>query len=470
MQTIAFPKGFLWGAATAAYQIEGSAAADGRGPSIRDRFSHTEGKVRDGDTGDVACDHYRRWAEDVGLMTELGLNAYRFSISWSRVLPEGKGRLNPAGLAFYDRLVDALLEKGIEPSATLYHWDLPQATQDEGGWANRDIVGRFADYSALMYDKLGDRVPRWYTHNEPWVVAYAGHLQGRHAPGIADLKTAVAVSHHLLLSHAAAVEAFRTYGRSAANRGTARGGEIGIVLNLYPCVPASASATDTAATQLADQHHNRWFLDPIYRGSYPAELFARFEAAGAAPPIHAGDLERIASAKTDFLGVNYYFRKVVAACEAGAPEMSAASAPPAAVFAEVKPKGAPYTQIGWEVWPAGLTDLLLRLKADYGDPRLFVTENGAAFGDATFQANGEVDDEDRRSFLEGHFRAAAEAIAAGARLEGFFVWSLLDNFEWAQGYSKRFGLIRVDYPTQKRIWKKSARWYRKVIAANGIEE
>jgi beta-glucosidase len=454
-----FPADFRWGAATAAYQIEGAAAEDGRGECIWDRFSHTPGKVRDGDTGDVACDHYRRYREDVGLMENLGIDAYRFSLSWSRLLPVGSGAANQAGLDFYDRLIDSLLAAGIEPSATLYHWDLPQALQDRGGWAERDTVSRFRDYADLAYRRYGDRVKRWYTHNEPWVVAFAGHLQGRHAPGAADLATAVAVSHHLLLSHAEAVEAYRSSAGSAD-------GEIGIVLNLYPCVPASASPADAEAAALADGYQNRWFLDPLYRGSYPADVLSRFDAAGAAPPAAPGDLERIAGAETDFLGVNYYFRKVLRAASAGEPVPH-----PVLPIAEVKPAGAPYTEIGWEVWPAGLTDLLLRLKADYGNPRLLVTENGAAFADPAPSADPEagrvVEDEDRRSFLEAHFAAALDAIRAGARLEGFYVWSLMDNFEWAQGYSKRFGIFAVDYATQTRTWKRSALWYRDFLASAG---
>lgn len=460
-----FPSDFAWGAATAAYQIEGSASADGRGPCIWDTFSHLPGKTRDGDTGDVACDHYRRYLADVALMNELGINAYRFSVSWSRVLPHGSGRVNEAGLGFYDRLVDSLLERGIAPSATLYHWDLPQALQDSGGWASRDTTERFRDYASVLFDRLGDRVRRWYTHNEPWVAAFAGHLQGRHAPGIADLSTAVAASHHLLLSHAMAVEAYR---QSSASAGRELGAkrEIGIVLNLYPCVSAGNSREDAEAASLSDAYQNRWFLDPLYRGEYPADLLARFTAGNAAPPVRDGDLSYIAAQKTDFLGVNYYFRKVVRA--ATADEIASKAVPHASLpIIETKPAGAPYTAIGWEVWPDGLRDLLVRLKSEYGNPRLLITENGAAFDDPAPVSDPEfgriVNDEDRRAFLESHLSAAKDAIRDGCRLEGFYVWSLLDNFEWAQGYSKRFGIIRVDYATQERVWKKSGAWYRQFL-------
>lgn len=453
-----FPKDFLWGAATAAYQVEGAAAEGGRGPSIWDTFSHLPGATRDGDTGDVACDHYHRYKEDIEILKDMGVNAYRFSISWSRVLPSGRGAANSAGIEFYDRLVDELLEAGIQPSATLYHWDLPQALQDEGGWASRDIVGRFRDYAALMFERYGDRVKLWYTHNEPWVVAFAGHLQGRHAPGIADLATAVKVPHHLLLSHAEAVSAYRS--------SSAGDGDIGIVLNLYPCVPASDREEDRAAATLCDGYHNRLFLDPLYKGSYPADLLARFEAAGARVPIQEGDLERIAAGKPDFLGVNYYFRKVL---RAATPQEAASGAVPhsALPFVETKPVGAPYTAMNWEVWPEGLTDLLQRIKADYGDPRMLVTENGAAYADSAPVAHDEkrvvIDDEERRAFIESHIEAALEARRSGVRLDGYFAWSLLDNFEWAQGYSKRFGLVGVDYGTQKRTWKKSGLWYRSFL-------
>ncbi len=455
-----FPKDFRWGAATAAFQIEGASDQDGRGPCIWDTFCAIPGKVRDGDTGKTACDHYHRYQEDVNLMAELGINAYRFSLSWSRLLPTGStsgaGALNDKGVAFYDHLVDALLEKGIEPSATLYHWDLPQALQDKGGWVNRDTVYRFRDYAELAFKLYGDRVKRWYTHNEPWVAAFAGHLQGRHAPGIADLSSAVAVSHHLHISHALAVEAFR---KSAVGDG-----QIGMVLNLYPVVAASDSAEDAAAAELCDAYQNRWFLDPLYRGTYPAELRARFEAAGAPVPEAAGDAGLLKAQKTDFLGVNYYFRKVVRA--ASTETLAKGAIPhPTLPFEEIIPEGAWRTEMGWEVYAPGLTELLTRVAADYGNPAMVITENGAAFkDDAAKGSDYAVEDEDRRVFLESHLVEALRCIRQGVRLEGYYEWSLMDNFEWAHGYHKRFGLFRVDYNTLKRSWKKSGRWYQSFLA------
>jgi len=434
-----FPATFRFGAATAAYQIEGAAHEGGRGPCIWDTFAALPGKTVRQESGAVACDHYHRWADDLDLLKDLGVDSYRFSISWSRVFPEGTGASNPQGIAFYDRLIDGLIDRGIEPCATLYHWDLPQALQDRGGWGNREVVGWFEDYAEAMFGAFGDRVKTWYTHNEPWVVAWAGHHAGRHAPGATDAKLAVQVCHHLLLAHAGAIEAYR---------GSRRGdGRIGAVLNLYPMVPATDSPADQAAARLLDGHHNRWWLDPILKGTYPADQMAHYRSLGLAPEIEPGDLDRLAGAKSDFLGVNYYFRKVVRAAE-GTPLLP---------LEEVKPAGT-YTAMNWESKPEALVDLLVRLKEDYGDLPLSITENGAAFDDARI-VEGEVDDEDRRTFLEGHFAAARKALDRGVRLESWFVWSLLDNYEWAFGYDKRFGLFRVDYETQKRSWKKSSRWY-----------
>ncbi len=435
-----FPGDFRWGAATAAYQIEGAWATDGRGPCIWDTFAAIPGHTVRQESGAVACDHYHLWKDDLDLLKDLGIDAYRFSISWSRVFPEGTGASNPVGWAFYDRLIDGLLERGIAPCATLYHWDLPQALQDRGGWGNRDIVGWFEDYAEAMFGAFGDRVKTWYTHNEPWVVAWAGHAIGRHAPGLSDRKLAVQVTHHLLLSHAAAIEAYRN-----SRQGD---GQIGAVLNLYPMVPATSSPQDHAAARLLDGHHNRWWLDPVLKGTYPQDTWDHYASLGIAPRVEPGDLDRLAGAKSDFLGVNYYFRKVVAA--GGGDDLLP--------LTEVKPTGAPYTSMSWEVWPEGLYDLLVRLKADYGDIPLAITENGAAFPDEQL-TDGVVDDEDRRSFLEGHFAAALKAVKAGVNLKDYFVWSLLDNYEWAHGYDKRFGLFRVDYETQKRTWKRSSRWY-----------
>ncbi len=444
--TVEFPEAFVWGAATASYQIEGGVREGGRGESIWDRFSHTPGKIQNGDTGDVACDHYHRYAEDVELMAELGLTAYRFSIAWPRIFPEGKGRINPQGLDFYNRLVDCLLEASIEPFATLYHWDLPQALQEEGGWANRDTVGYFADYTAAMSRELGDRIHHWITHNEPWVVAFLGHATGEHAPGLKDSATALQVAHHLLLSHGEAVPILREHGDADTR--------VGITLNLHPVHPASESQADEEAARRVDGNRNRWFLDPLFKGRYPEDMLDWYD--DKAPNIRPGDLDRIA-VPTDFLGVNYYFRDVVEA----APQEKHLQAN------SIKPQGAEYTEMGWEIYPEGLYELLMRLHREYQVSRLYVTENGAAFADE-LGADGQVHDPRRVKYLQEHFVQAHRAIQDGAPLAGYFVWTLLDNFEWAFGYSKRFGLIYVDYPTQERIVKESGRWYREVIAENRV--
>ncbi|MDR3170822.1 MAG: beta-glucosidase, partial [Treponema sp.] len=412
-----FPKNFLWGAATASFQIEGSPEGDGRGNCIWDTFCSTPGKVQDGDTGKLACDHYRRYQEDVELMAELGIKTYRFSLAWSRVLPDGYGAVNQKGIDFYKRLIDALLTKNIQPAVTLYHWDLPQRLQDAGGWASRDTCEYFRDYANLAFEHFGDKVPFWYTHNEPWCVAFAGNLQGRHAPGNQNLGTAVAVSHHLLLSHGMAVDAYRT--------SKAKGGNIGIVLNLYPTVPASLHEADKAAADLSDKYQNRWFLDPLYRGAYPADLRRDFEKAGAPVPEKPGDLSYIAEQKTDFLGVNYYFRKILRA--ATQDECARGRTPhPTLPIVEVIPENVRLTDMGWEVYPQGLTDLLKRLKADYEDPRIVITENGVACSDTALVKNQPyaVDDEDRRSFIEEHLAASLKAIEEGVQLTGYYVWSL----------------------------------------------
>jgi len=441
-----FPQGFLWGAATSAYQIEGAWNEDGKGPSIWDTFSHMPGKIRDGSNGDVACDHYHRWREDVALMKELGLKAYRFSVSWPRVLPQGRGPINPKGLDFYDRLVDALLAAGIEPFLTLYHWDLPQALQDLGGWANRDVAYYFADYAAVLVRRLGDRVRWWATHNEPWVVAWLGHGLGEHAPGLRNLKVALQVAHNLLLSHGLAADVLRDGGKDA---------RVGIILNLSPIHPASAKPEDVQAAQQVDGFYNRWFLDPLFRGSYPADVWALFAPQGLLPHVTPGDMARMAR-RVDFLGINYYTRAVVAH-------------DPEAEFGVryVHVEGSTYTEMGWEVYPQGLYELLVRLHREYKIPALLVTENGAAFPDA-LTPEGRVHDANRKDYLRAHFLAAHRALQEGVPLLGYFVWSLLDNFEWAYGYTKRFGLIYVDFPTQRRILKDSALWYRQVIAENAV--
>lgn len=442
-----FPKGFAWGAATAAYQIEGAAAEGGRGPSIWDGFCRIPGKTVDGESGDVACDHYHRFREDVGIMKELGLKAYRFSISWSRIFPEGRGRVNEEGVAFYGALLDELAGAGIKPMATLYHWDLPQALEDVGGWARPDIADIFADYADYAFRAFGDRVDSWITFNEPWVSAYAGHFAGRHAPGKTDFALAVKVSHNLILSHAKAIERYR----AALSPGA---GGIGAALNLYPIYPADPeSKADAAVAAFADGYHNRWFLDPMLKGTYPEDMLAFFRARGALPEIAAADMETIAAARSDFLGINYYLRKVVRA-DPGAPVIG---------YSEVKPPLSAYTGMGWEIYPRGLYELLARIRDEYGNPRAIVTENGAAFGDER-REGGLIADDDRLDFIRSHLEEARRAIADGSRLEGYYAWSLLDNFEWAFGYGKRFGLIGVDYATQERIWKKSAAWYKAAIA------
>ncbi|HKO16573.1 MAG TPA: GH1 family beta-glucosidase [Gemmatimonadaceae bacterium] len=441
---IRFPEGFLWGAATSAYQIEGSPLADGAGASIWQRFAHTPGRTHDGETGDVACDHYRRWASDVALMRELGLTAYRFSISWSRVLPRGRGRVNPPGLGFYERLVDGLLAAGIQPAVTLYHWDLPAALDDLGGWLNPDIAGWFADYSQVLFDALDDRVPMWATLNEPWVVTDGGYLHGALAPGHRNLYEAPIATHNLLRAHAAAVQAYRA-------RGTHR---IGIVVNLEPKYAASERPEDAAATRRADAYMNRQYLDPVLLGRYPEEMPEIF---GDAWPEHpAAELEQLRQ-PIDFVGVNYYTRSVT---------RDDAAAWPVRAGRVLQPRHA-YTETSWEVYPPGLTDALAWLTARYGRVPLYVTENGAAFYDPPQPVNGCVDDPLRVAYYRAHLRAAHDAMQAGADLRGYFAWSLLDNYEWSLGYSKRFGLVHVDYATQQRTPKASARFYQRVIESRG---
>ncbi|MBS0373973.1 MAG: beta-glucosidase [Proteobacteria bacterium] len=445
MSTRAFPPGFVWGAATAAYQIEGSPLADGAGPSIWHRFAHTPGRVRDGDTGDVACDHYRRWREDLDLMRDLGLNAYRFSLAWGRLLPEGRGRLNAAGAGFYDRLVDGLLERGIEPMVTLYHWDLPAALDDRGGWLNPDCAGWFAEYAERAYRLLDGRVKRWVTLNEPWVVADGGYLHGVLAPGHRSAFEAAIAARHLLLAHGAAVAAYRAQGRH----------EIGLVVNLEPKVAASAAAADQAATLRADAYMNRQYLDPVFRGSCPEALR---EVFGAAWRDWRAEEFTAAGQRLDFLGINYYTRGVT---RADPSQWPLGAAP-------VVQRGSTYTETGWEVWPAALTDVLVRVARDYGDPPIFITENGAAFYDPPVAIDGRVRDPLRVDYLHRHLGAVHDAIAAGVDVRGYFVWSLLDNLEWAHGYSKRFGIVHVDFATQRRTPKDSAQYYRRVAAANAL--
>jgi beta-glucosidase len=456
MAKVSFPRPFLWGAATSSYQIEGAAGEDGRGESIWDRFARTPGKVEDGSNGDTACDHYHRYREDVGLMKRLGLEAYRFSVAWPRIQPTGRGRPNPRGLDFYSRLVDELLEAGIVPFATLYHWDLPQPLQDEGGWPARATAEAFVEYASLVGRALGDRVKDWVTHNEPWCASVLGHQRGLHAPGIQDWGAALAAAHHLLLSHGWAVPALRR---------ESPGARVGITLNLVPAVPASPSPADYDACRHFDGHFNRWFLDPLYGRRYPADMVADYVAAGHLPPggltwCLPGDLDAIA-APCDFLGVNYYMRAVVRS-----------DALPEAENLPRTVQLAPATEataMGWEVYPEGLFQILTRVHLAYGPPRIYVTENGASYAVGP-DASGRVPDEQRVRFLRDHFLAAHRAMDAGVPLGGYFVWSLLDNFEWDRGYSQRFGVVWVDYATQARLPKDSALWYQAVIAENAVND
>lgn len=439
MTTAQFPPDFVWGAATAAYQVEGAVSEDGRGESIWDRFATIPGKIVNGDDGDIACDSYHRYHEDVRLMRDLGLNAFRFSISWPRILPEGRGWPNAAGLDFYDRFVDELLENGIEPFVTLYHWDLPQALEDLGGWPARDTVEAFADYAEVVAARLGDRVRHWITQNEPWVVSWLGYGRGEHAPGRASEAEAIAAAHHVLLSHGRVVEVLRR---------EAPGAEVGITIDLIPMHTLTDSEADAAAAREEDGVRNRWILDPVLLGEYPEELLQRFE-----PSLPAGwseDLSLI-GAPIDFLGVNYYRRHIVRAGADGHTPVV------------IDPADGEFTDMGWEVYPDGLYELLVGLRDAYRLPPLHITENGAAFTDN--RQNGSVDDPQRTSYIERHLAAISRAIEEGVPVHGYFVWSLLDNFEWSRGYSQRFGIVYVDYETLERVPKGSYRWYRDFIAS-----
>ncbi|MBF8282408.1 MAG: beta-galactosidase [Anaerolineales bacterium] len=441
-----FPDNFIWGIATSAYQIEGAWNEDGRGLSIWDAFCHTPGKIHEGETGDVAVDHYHRWAEDVRLIADLGPKAYRFSTAWPRILPEGAGAVNPAGLDFYDRLVDALLTHGITPYVTLYHWDLPQTLQDRGGWANRDTAQHFAEYARVVCERLGDRVTHWITHNEPAVAAVAGHFTGEHAPGLQDLFATLKAAHHLLLSHGLAVEALRASARRPLR--------IGITLNLYPVHPASDSEADRQAAVRFDGNLNRMFLDPILRGRYPDDMLALL--GPLFPQIPAGDLTRIAT-PLDFLGVNYYSRAVVRH-DPNFPIVEAS---------QIHPEGNEYSGM-WEIYPPGMYELLTRIWNEY-KPSLdiLVTENGICVPDG-LDFDGRVRDDRRVRYLRDHIAQVHRAIADGVPVQGYFVWTLMDNFEWAHGYGMRFGLAYVDFKTLARTIKDSGRWYAQVIRENGV--
>lgn len=442
MATIQFPDNFLWGAATSSYQIEGAHQTDGRGPSIWDTFSHTPGKINDGTNGDIACDHYNRWPDDIKLMQEIGLQSYRFSIAWPRIIPNGTGAVNQAGLDFYSRLVDGLLEAGIQPNATLYHWDLPQALQDQGGWPSRHVVDAYVTYADVVTRHLGDRVKLWATFNEPYVSAYVGYHDGRHAPGHTSREEMVKASHHLLLAHGKAVPVIRANVADAT---------VGMVLDVFPIAAASEGELDQRAAQLWDGRQNRWYLDPLAGRGYPADVVAHYESDMA--HVQDGDLEAIA-VPIDFLGINYYRREM-------------ARDPHETAVRTLFP-GDEITEMKWEVHPESLYNTLMRLTTDYSFPALYITENGAALVDVVAE-DGQVHDAQRISYLQRHFAAAQQAIEDGAPLKGYYVWSLMDNFEWGHGYTKRFGIIRVDYETQKRTLKDSALWYKSVIAANGFE-
>ncbi|MFI6760818.1 GH1 family beta-glucosidase [Micromonospora sp. NPDC050417] len=443
-----FPEGFVWGSATASYQVEGAVDIDGRGRSIWDTFCEVPGAVAGGDTGAVACDHYHRYPQDIALMAELGLGAYRFSIAWPRVQPDGRGSVNQQGLDHYRRVVDRLLEHDIVPYVTLYHWDLPQALQDRGGWPARDTAYRFADYVAIVHAALGDTVRHWITLNEPKVASHAGYGSGIHAPGIRDLDQRDRAVHHLLLAHGLGLQALRAAGHGA-------GQQVGITLDLSPVSPASDSPDDRAASRRIDVDSHRLFLDPVLRGAYPREAGAPFTDP-AADLVRPGDLELV-GAPIDFLGVNYYRRMLVRASPSGH------------LRAEVVlPEGVPVTAVGWPVEPDGLRELLVGLRAEHpGLPPVYLTENGAAYPDQ-IDADGTVHDPDRVDYLHRHLLALHAAISAGVDVRGYFAWTLIDNFEWAEGYAKRFGLVHVDYADQRRVPKTSARWLGGVARTNAV--
>jgi len=447
-----FPEGFIWGVATSSYQIEGGWNEDGKGESIWDRFSHTPGNIEDGTNGDVACDHYHRWREDIALMRSLSIEGYRFSVSWPRIFPKGRGEVNEAGLDFYSRLVDGLLEAGILPFLTLYHWDLPQALQEEGGWPARATAEAFTQYADVVSRNLGDRVKHWITHNEPAVAGFEGHLTGRHAPGIKDAKAALRAVHHLLLSHGCAVPIIR---------GNSPKAEVGIALDLVPAVPVSANTADFHACRHFDGYRTRWFLDPLFGRHYPADMIASYIARGRLPAggptfVEGGDLDAI-STPIDFLGVNYYTRAIIRDKDA------LNKLPPTAFPAPESER----TEMGWEVYPEGLYEILNRLHFEYQPRKIYITENGASYSDGP-DTGGRVRDYRRTDYLRHHIAATHRAIQNGVPLAGYFVWSLMDNFEWAKGYTQRFGIVWIDYQNQQRILKDSALWYKETIDQNGF--
>jgi beta-glucosidase len=460
-----FPPGFLWGTATASYQIEGATNADDRGPSIWDTFCRVPGAVWNGDTGDVACDHYHRMEEDLDLLGELGVGAYRFSVAWPRIQPTGKGPANQSGLDFYHRLVNGLRARDIEPTLTLYHWDLPQPLEDEGGWCERDTAERYADYVDLVARALGDGVERWITLNEPWCSSWLGYGAGRHAPGISDIGKAAAANHHLLLAHGMAVPILRSAVPSA---------KVGITLNLGDHRPGSEHELDVAAARRADGNLNRLFLEPIFHGEYPADMLEHYDQARPGfSVVKQGDLDLICQ-PLDFLGVNYYFPStVVDTSRATEARLAGYVVAESEQFPDLRVRsletpGRDRTSMDWEIAASGLTSLLVRIRNDYTKLPIYITENGAAFDDYV-DPNGHVLDHNRVAYLQEHISAVHDAIDAGVNVQGYFVWSLLDNFEWSFGYSRRFGIVWVDFPTGDRLTKESYRWYRDTIASNSVE-
>lgn len=450
-----FPEGFVWGVATSAFQIEGGHDADGRGVSIWDTFASQPGRIEDGSDAQVACDHYHRYAEDIALLQSLGVGAYRFSVAWPRVFPTGRTVVNGAGLDFYDRLVDGLLAAGIAPWITLYHWDLPQPLEDEGGWAERPTVDAFVEFADVVSARLGDRVERWTTHNEPWCSSMLGYAQGHHAPGRTNWTDALAASHHILLSHGRSVPVIR---------GNSAGAKVGLTQLVSNCEPASPSDEDRVAAQQFDGEFNRWFLDPVYLGRYPSDVAEFHEREGRLPRgldfVRPGDLDAI-QAPIDFLGVNYYSRAVVRSTAIAEADNAPRSIP--------VPDPRQLTDMGWEVYPEGLTRCLVRLQTDYDPGPMFITENGCAYATAP-DHDGRVLDTRRCEFLTSHLRACLDAIEVGISLQGYFTWSLFDNFEWAFGLAKRFGIVWVDFDTQERIIKESGRMYSRIIRDNRLSK
>ncbi|MEM1484442.1 GH1 family beta-glucosidase [Oscillospiraceae bacterium PP1C4] len=449
MEKLHFPKGFIWGSATASYQVEGAVREDGRGESIWDRYCAVPGNVLNGDTGEVACDHYHRYKEDVQLMKKMGLHAYRFSVAWPRVMPNGRGEVNEKGIAFYSDLVDELLAAGIEPYVTLYHWDMPQALQDIGGWANEDMPGYFLEYCKVVFDRLGDRVKHWITLNEPYCAAFLGHFDGRQAPGLRDFSTAVRASYYMYVGHGLAVKHFRESGLD---------GEIGITLNLMGRLPYSDSDEDAEAANYADGYLNRWFLDPIIRGSYPQDMVDLYRSKGVVLPEFKAEDLALMSQPLDFMGLNYYNDFYVKRKQDAWP----------LGFIIQNPPYMPVTDRNWPITENGLKNMLLRMKNEYGIDRILITENGASYHDVV-SLDHKVEDYARLDYFRRHIAAMHEAMQSGVNVVGYFLWSLCDNFEWGFGYSSRFGVVYINFETQERIIKESGRWFMSVIQQNAIQ-